>query len=99
MKRATITETKNQLSALLERVRRGETVVILDRGRPVARLESIVGTGADDADGRLARLEKGAAVRRAKAAISKDFLTKRPPRPKRGSAASRFLVAERREGR
>ena len=63
MKKATITEAKNQLSALLARVRRGETVVILDRGRPIARIESIVGTESDDADGRLARLERIAAGR------------------------------------
>jgi len=39
MKRATLTETKNNLSALVDQVQHGETIVILDRGRPVARLE------------------------------------------------------------
>ena len=39
MKRATITETKNQLSAVLDSVRNGETVLILDRGRPIARMK------------------------------------------------------------
>lgn len=99
MKKATITETKNQLSALLDRVRRGETIVILDRGRPVARIESIVGTDTDDADGRLSRLEREAVVRRGKSPAPAALLAKRPPRPKRGAAASRVLVAERREGR
>jgi prevent-host-death family protein len=99
MRKATITETKNQLSALLDRVRRGETILILDRGRPVARIESIVGSAADDADGRLSRLEREAVVRRGRAAVPRAVLAKRPPRPRPGAAASRALVAERREGR
>ena len=41
MKTATITETKNGLSALLGEVQRGETIVVLDRDRPVARIDAI----------------------------------------------------------
>lgn len=44
---STISETKNNLSALLDRVRAGETITILDRDRPVARLVPI--READDA--------------------------------------------------
>ena len=57
MKRATLTDTKNNLSALVDQVQHGETILILDRGRPVARLESVLGDG-DDPEGRLARLER-----------------------------------------
>jgi antitoxin (DNA-binding transcriptional repressor) of toxin-antitoxin stability system len=43
MKRASISETKNRLSELLERVRHGETVLITDRERilsdPAPRLK------------------------------------------------------------
>lgn len=53
MKTATITEAKNGLSALIDRVRAGESILILDRGRPVARLEPAV--QVDDPQGRLAR--------------------------------------------
>lgn len=38
MIRATISQTKNTLSALLEKVKAGETVLILDRDTPVATL-------------------------------------------------------------
>jgi prevent-host-death family protein len=48
MKKATITEAKNQLSSLIDRVRHGETIVITDRGRPVARLMSALTEAADD---------------------------------------------------
>ncbi len=47
MKRATLTDTKNNLSALVDQVQHGETILILDRGRPVARLESVRGDGDD----------------------------------------------------
>ncbi|MEX0689022.1 MAG: type II toxin-antitoxin system prevent-host-death family antitoxin [Pirellulales bacterium] len=46
MRRTSITDAKNNLSALIDRVRRGETVLICDRNRPVARLQP-VGPGDD----------------------------------------------------
>ena len=49
MKTATITEAKNGLSALIDRVRAGEQVLITDRGIPVARLEPV--TNAVDQSG------------------------------------------------
>lgn len=42
-----ISSAKNNLSAVLKRVAAGETVVITDRGSPVARLEPI-NSQADD---------------------------------------------------
>ena len=39
MQRATITEAKDGLSNLLDRVKAGETILIMDRGVPVARLD------------------------------------------------------------
>ncbi len=61
MRVATITEAKDGLSALIDHVRGGESVTIVDRGIPVARLESAVAVG--DGDGKLARLERRGAVR------------------------------------
>jgi prevent-host-death family protein len=44
MKKASITETKNNLSALIDGLKGGgEPVLIVDRGRPVARLEPVTG--------------------------------------------------------
>jgi hypothetical protein len=39
MKKASITEAKNRLSAIIDGLKRGAPVLIVDRGRPVARLE------------------------------------------------------------
>jgi prevent-host-death family protein len=50
MQRASITEAKNNLSALIDRVRRGETVIICDRNRPVARLQPVEQGDSSGAD-------------------------------------------------
>lgn len=64
MKRATITEVKNGLSALIDQVKAGETVLITDRGVPVARLEPATTSANDDDEGRLARLERAGLLTR-----------------------------------
>jgi prevent-host-death family protein len=95
MKKATITEAKNQLSALIDRVRHGETIVITDRGRPVARLMSALMGAKDDPDGRLLRLERQGGLRLAGSS---------PPQMKKLSRKKKSgvldaLLEERREGR
>jgi prevent-host-death family protein len=97
MMAVSITEAKNGLSALLDRVRAGETIVITDRGVPVARLEPAAGRGDDD-EGRLSRLERKGIIRRGKSGIP-DVLRAPPPRPRRRISLSQTVVEERREGR
>jgi prevent-host-death family protein len=99
MKKATITEAKNQLSALIDQVRHGETIVITDRGRPVARIVSVVTGADDDPDGRLARLERRGGLRRAVAPPPKAVIRRRLPRSKRPSGVLEALLDERRHGR
>jgi len=94
---ASISEAKNTLSALLDRVRSGETVVIVDRGRPVARLEPAL-SSAEPHDGRLARLERAGLVGRSSRA-TKIPLTGKPPRPRKVGKALEALLQERGEGR
>lgn len=99
MKRATITEAKNQLSALLDRVRHGETVLILDRGRPVARLEPAQARSEDDADGRLARLERAGVIRRSATPPPIARVLKPLPRVRKPPRVVEALIEERRRGR
>ena len=98
MKKASITEAKNALSALIDQVKDGSPVLIVDRGRPVARLEPVGGQGADG-DGRLARLVRGGIVRPARAAAPKALLASTPPRAREGASGVRALLDERRTGR
>lgn len=99
MKRATISETKNQLSALLDRVRHGESVLVTDRGRPVARLEPIAGADAGSDEARLARLERAGVIRRAASARLDEIVRVPPPAAEGGGDIVAVLLDERRSGR
>jgi len=96
MRVASITETKAKLSALLDLVRQGDTVTILDRGIPVARLVPAVGTDAGDDEAWLQRLERAGIVRRGTGGKSELLLT---PPPDVGGGVLEALLEERREGR
>ena len=98
MKKASISEAKNHLSALIDRVKNGNPVLIVDRGRPVARLEPVSSIGTD-ADDRLVRLVRGGVVRPAREGTPKVVIATRPPRAKKGASGVRVLLEERREGR
>jgi prevent-host-death family protein len=98
MKRASITEAKNNLSALIDSVKGGSPVLIVDRGRPVARLEPVSVLRSDD-DGRLARLVREGVVRPARATVPSGVFTSKPPRLKGNASGVRTLIEERREGR
>jgi prevent-host-death family protein len=98
MKKASITDAKNNLSALIDRVKGGSPVLIVDRGRPVARLEPVSGLQSDE-DSRLARLVRDGVVRPAQGVSPKALFVTKPPRAKQGASAVRALLDERREGR
>jgi prevent-host-death family protein len=98
VKKASITEAKNNLSALIDRVKTGARVLIVDRGRPVARLEPVIGLGPGD-DGRLARLVRDGLVRPARAAAPGAFVASKPPKTKKRASGVRALLDERREER
>lgn len=98
MKKTSITDAKNNLSALIDSVKGGSPILIVDRGRPVARLEPVAGTHPDD-DSRLARLVRDGVVRPARGGAAKAVFATKPPRPKRGASAVRVLLEDRRDGR
>ncbi len=99
MKKASITAAKNGLSALIDRVKAGSSVLIVDRGRPVARLEPVsTGTRAGD-DGRLDQLIREGVVRPARTSLPKALLATEPPRAARGASAVAAMLDDRRTGR
>jgi prevent-host-death family protein len=102
MKKASITEAKNNLSALIDGLKGGSPVLIVDRGRPVARLEPVMNgprSARSEDDGRLTRLVRDGTVRPARTAIPKALLASEPPRPTSGASGVRTLVEDRRAGR
>lgn len=97
MNTTTITEAKNRLSALIDRVRSGESILILDRGVPVARLEPVA--SFPDPTGRLRRLERAGVIRVGDAPPPLDLLRTPAPVLVPGASAIQALLAERRDGR
>lgn len=96
MKIASISETKNQLSALLDKVRHGETILIMDRNHPVARLEPVSPDKQGDSD-QLARLEREGVLRRTPVHIQETLVSQRPPKTR--DSLLKALLSDREEGR
>jgi len=94
MQTANLSDAKNRLSELVERVRSGDRVRILVRGVPVADLVPVQGdAGGDD---RLADLERRGVIRRGTGVI--PALLREPGPAVGGTPLSDLLLAERDEG-
>lgn len=96
MKTASITEAKNGLSALIDRVKAGESVVITDRGVPVAVLEPVA--EQVDWDERLARLERAGLITRGTGTPPLDKIRAQRPTPRDGADIVQIVLEERRSG-
>jgi prevent-host-death family protein len=97
MKTATITEAKNGLSALIDRVRAGESIVLTDRGIPVARIEPV--TRLDDVTGRLQRLTRAGVLRVGHATPPVELIRQPGPPVQGGATGIEAILEERRDGR
>jgi antitoxin (DNA-binding transcriptional repressor) of toxin-antitoxin stability system len=98
MKKASITEARNNLSVLIDGLKNGSAVLIMDRGRPVARLEPVT---RDDSghDERIARLVREGLVRPRRKPLSRAFFKTELPQSRDGFSVLEALLEERREGR
>ena len=99
MKKASITEAKNNLSALIDSLKGGSPVLIVDRGRPVARLEPVTSGVAAEDDSRLAGLVRDGIVRPARSVVPKPLFASKLPRPGKRGSGLRALLDDRRTGR
>ena len=99
MKKARIAVAKNNLSRLIDDVKRGETVLILDRDTPVARLEPI-GRDLDLSAARMSGLvSRGAVAPPRKPLDATAFLDRSMPVLPPGTSGVQTLLAEREAGR
>jgi prevent-host-death family protein len=96
MNTASISEAKNQLSALLKLVQAGQSILITDRGVPVARLEPVqLGAGVPP---RMIALAQQGLVRLPKKQPDASWLDLPRPVLKPGPSASDLVIEERRSG-
>ncbi len=97
MYQVTISQLKNRLSAYLDRVRAGETILLFDRDRPIARIEPL--TGGELPAATLAALERSGAVTRPQHPTDTDAVRARILGRAGPAGALDALVADRLEGR
>jgi antitoxin (DNA-binding transcriptional repressor) of toxin-antitoxin stability system len=98
MKSVRIAELKNRLSYYLRRVQRGESILVCDRDRAIARIER-VGAAArvPETEGEwIERLERRGVLRRGTGRLTRDWLAGRPVL---GANVVEALLREREEGR
>jgi prevent-host-death family protein len=88
MKVAAVTELKNKLSHYLRMVARGETVTVLDRGKPVAQITPLAVP-----DEGLRRLAAEGVVRLPVRPVPRDFWKRRLPHS--SASVSEALAEER----
>ena len=96
MKTASISQTKNQLRALIDQVRQRESIIITDHDRPVAKLVPAQAEKGEEAAGALAQLERKGIIRRGDGKAHRLA-----PRLKArgGASALAALVKDREQGR
>ncbi len=94
MKTVSVAELKARLSEFLAAARRGEEVIVTDRGKPVARLTGLV--GAEHLSDRLERAIREGLIRPPSAKLPAEFFTRSRPRDPEGRSL-RLVRAEREE--
>lgn len=78
MKSVNIAELKNRLSYYLRAVRKGESVLVRDRDRVIARIEPAGDQAGGSDEERLAELERRGILRRGKGSgVSSELLARR----------------------
>ncbi|MFQ5928391.1 MAG: type II toxin-antitoxin system Phd/YefM family antitoxin [Acidobacteriota bacterium] len=97
MKQAKITELRDRLSYYLRRVRRGETIEVVDRNVPIARLVPVQPILKDE-DSWIERLRRSGLVRSGPLQGVKSILQKKPAAGK-STGVLEALLEERRRGR
>jgi len=99
MNKANISYTRNHLSEMLARVREGETILIVDRQLPVARLEPVAGNSTQGLPWQVDLARRGL-VRSAHGRLNAKTFSALPlPAAKGGGDILAALLAEREDAR
>ena len=98
MNKASTSYARNHLCEILARVREGETILIMDRQHPVARLEPVAGASAVGCPWQADLVRRGL-LRPARRALDAAAYAAMPLPTARGGDILDVLLAEREEGR
>lgn len=92
-----IAELKNRLSYYLRRVQRGDSILVCDRDRIIARIERVANRGASPGTEAewLDRLERRGIIRRGRGRLPRGWIRRRPAI---GADVVKALLRERHEG-
>lgn len=100
MKQASVTETKNGLSAILDQVKDGETFLITEHGKPVARLEPVRANESRSVEeAALDQLERRGLIQQGKGRVRRELIDGPAVKLPRGVSVLDALLDERRSGR
>ena len=92
-----VSRLKAKISEYIRSVKRGEELIITERGRPVARISPAAPAEGDE-EKRLQSLEKAGVVRRGSRTLPRGFWKLPRPRDSKG-LVRRALIEDREEGR
>lgn len=95
MKRANVSQAKSRLSSYLNDVQRGETVLIFDRDRLVARLEPVAAADIPESERVKALIKAGAASAPRRQLDVGAFLARPRPQVPAGASAVNALIRDR----
>ncbi len=99
MQSVSVTEAKAHLSRLLERVRQGESILLLHRGRPIARLEPVDQNASCPDARRFQHLVRSGLLTRATEPPDPEWLARPGPEAPEGAGLLAALLDDREEGR
>jgi prevent-host-death family protein len=99
MNTANISYTRNHLSELLDRVREGETVLIVDRDQPVARLQPVGESDSDGPEWKAGLIRKGVIRSAAHRLDTKELRAMPMPQTQKNGDVVAALLADRESDR
>lgn len=97
MKRTAVSTLKATLSACLSKVKAGDEVLVMERGKPVAKIVPVP-RGGDGAIEQMRDLARSGLVRVGSGKLPPGFWKLRRPRDRKGRVL-KALLADRAEGR
>ncbi len=95
MKTASVSKLKASLSEYLRRVKTGEEVLVIERGRPIAKIAPA--TGSHTMPRQLIEMEKEGLIKLGSGKLPKGFWKLPRPRDPKGSVV-KAVLREREEG-